>query len=290
MASLENNRKSSDNPSLQRGEGSGYLTLASFDIGKKNFAQYAERFSVNKMLELEKKYKALPKKFQRRVKGSMNSDIDNILKEIYLDGQRIQIGVYDLREDKTSTKLDMATRRNLCKHLYKFKWVWDQCDIFVIEQQYFRTFGTGKRNKGTEANVDAIKLAEATIMWLLDNYPSREILYFGSQYKTQILGAPWGQKKDERKKWAVNKAREIFEMRKDKDIIDLYNLKDSIFNKRLNKEEKINGFLKPFETRDDDIKYFAERIVRDRQKLDDAPGDVTIQAQAFKFRNMVACF
>lgn len=269
----------------------GKIRIASFDIGKKNFAQYVEDADVESLLLLEKKYDSLPKSLQRRVKGPMNSQILDLLDDVYITGQRIQTGVYDLRDDHESDKLDIRTRINIINHLDKYRELWDTCDIFIIEQQYFKTWnGRSKRSAGTEANVDAIKIAEGVLMWFLSEYPFKTVEYFGSQNKTQILGAPWSMKKDQRKKWAEDKSREIYEMRGDKGMIELFNLADRTYRKRLNTEERMKSYLSTYpKDCSEDCRVLAERLVRERQKLDDI-GDACIQCQAFKFRSMVACF
>jgi hypothetical protein len=269
----------------------GNIRIASFDIGKKNFAQYIEDANVENLLRLEKKYTGLPKSLQRRVKGAMNSKILEILDEIYLSGERVHTGVYDLRNDLTSDRLDIPTRLNIIQHLESFAGLWDTCDIFIIEQQFFKTWnGRSKRSAGTEANVDAIKIAEGVLMWFLNEYPFKTVEYFGSQNKTQILGAPWYMKKEQRKKWAKDKSREIYELRKDYGMVELFALEDRIYRKRLDAEERIQSYLDTYpEDCPEDCQILATRIVRERQKLDDI-GDACVQCQAFKFRSMVACF
>ena len=130
--------------------------------------------------------------------------------------------------------------------------------------------------------MDAIKIAECVMTWFLTNYPDKEIMYFGSQNKTQILGAPYSMTKIQRKKWAEEKVREIYTLREDKSMIDLFNLKDTIFRKRLNSEEKIMEYINMY-SKDN------SKDVREKQKLDDI-GDVCIQCQAYKFKKFVACF
>jgi len=267
------------------------MRIASFDIGKKNFSQYAQDTDLDLIIKLQNKYKSLPKNKQRRVKGDMNSDIEDILKQIYLAGTQIHMGVYDFRLHKDSDKLDMPTRKNLLIHLNRYRRLWKTCDVIVIEQQYYRTFNPKKkgRNKGTEANVDAIKIGEATLMWFLDKYPQKEIMYFGSQFKTQILGAPWGLTKSQRKNWAIEKTREIANLRNDTEMIEIFNLKDRIFRKRLTKEDKIQEFIDSYPGTKKYTKKLAVRMVRERQKLDDV-SDSCVQAQAFIFKYLVAEF
>jgi len=266
------------------------IRIASFDIGKKNFGQYVGECDLEELQKLREKYKQLPKDKQRRVKGKMNDEIKDILNQLFLIDKRIQTGIYDLREDKTSQKLDNAVRRNLINHLDKYGQLWDTCEIFIIEQQFFRTWNIrGRKTSGSEANIDAIKMGEALVMWLMSTYPSKEVLYFGSQNKTLMLGAPSSLTKPKRKKWAVDKTEEIYRLRKDEDMIGLFDLKRLIFRKRLNSEEKIQGYLKTYKGTSPDAKQLAERIVRDRQKIEDS-ADALVQLQAFIYRDFVACF
>jgi hypothetical protein len=272
------------------------IRIASFDIGKKNFAQYVDDSDVSNLQKLEKKYEFLPKKLKRKFSGPMNSEIESILNEIYLNSHRVQTGVYDLRNDKFSDTLDLKTRINLLSHLELYSSLWDTCDIFIIEQQYFKTWNSSKKGKskkgaGTEANVDAIKIAESTLMWFLNAYPFKEVMYFGSQNKTQILGASGKMNKIERKKWAENKCREIYQLRKDYGMVEIFKLNDMIFRKRLNTEKIIEKYINMYPSNkcSKDCVELSEKIVRSRQKLDDI-GDACVQCQAFKFRYMVAMF
>ena len=103
--------------------------------------------------------------------------------------------------------------------------MWSTCDIIVIEQQYFNTFSGRRKKSGNGANIDAIKLAELTFGWFLDRFPNKEITYFGSQFKTQILGAPTDQNKLQRKKWSVEKGFEIYTLRDDEEMVKIRKLR-----------------------------------------------------------------
>jgi hypothetical protein len=149
----------------------------------------------------------------------------------------------------------MDVRRALFSHLEKFRSLWDICNVFVIEQQYFNTFTPkGRKTRGTEANVKAIKIAEGVLAWFLINYPEREIEYFGSQYKTQMLGAPDKLNKPQRKKWSVEKTITDFE--------------------RLGKDKELEHLRKR---------------KKQKQKLDDMC-DAYVQCQAYKFRFLIGEF
>lgn len=265
------------------------VRIASFDIGRCNFAQYIEEFDSEVINELKTKYSELPKNKQRRVKGEMNEDISEILNKIVLSGKRISTGVYNFTKSNDQG-LDKNTRLELLNHLSKFKYIWDDCDIFIIEQQFFNTPGFGRTSAGSGANIDAIKMGESTYMWLLDRYPEKEITYFGSQFKTQIFGAPWKQTKLERKNWAVQKAIEIYNKRQDQEMITLFNLAEDIKGKRLTTLEKnIDEYKEKYLCEDDDTKDLFNKIILEKQKLDDI-SDSMIQCQAYKYRKMVACF
>lgn len=268
------------------------VRLASFDIGKVNFAHYIEDIDVSKILSVEKEYTTLPKKLQRKTKGELSEEMKKIIDDLYLSGERIHTGVYDIRVDSSSQFFDIKTRKNLICHLDSYRSLFSECDIFVIEQQYFKTWSGRKKKSGpgTEANVDAIKIAEAVVTWLLCEYPLKEVMYFGSQNKTQMLGAPWNLTKTQRKKWARVECRRLYELRNDKSLIDLFELEDRVFRKRLTDESKIKSYIQTYNKSNSKDGYeLATKVVRQRQKLDDI-SDACLQAQAFKFKTMVACF
>jgi hypothetical protein len=271
------------------------IILASIDVGYCNFAQYIEKFSVENIEKLRKKYESLPKNQQRKTKGPMNENVDKILNKLSKNSERIQTGVYDFTNKNTTEKclgLDNDIRKNILKHLHDHAYLWDTCDIFVIEQQYFHAGGgkqSGARKKQSGANVDAIKIGEAVFMWFLDRYPFKTITYFGSQYKTQILGAPCKITKQQRKTWSTKKAQEIYVNRKDEDMIKVYELSEYVKRKRIKTEERLSIIKEEFNCVSFDANNLCDKIIREKQKLDDS-SDACVQAQAYKYKTMVACF
>lgn len=279
------------------------IRIASFDIGHVNFAQYVGDVDVKKGRLLSERYHALPKKMQRRVKGPMNEEIEDILEELYLIDKRVQTGVYNLSDGDHENKnadLTDAVYLRIVQHLEEYKWLWNTCDIFVFERQYFRTqrFGKGGRNGGTEGNVKALKVEASVKMWFMLNYPDIERVTFNSQNKTHTLGAGNGLKKPQRKTWAEEKAEIIYRVRGDDDMIALYDLKLDIFRKRFknvkNAEEKIRSFLEKHgfgegSSRNRDVCRLAERMIREKQKLDDI-SDAMLQHLAFVFKDLIAKF
>jgi len=263
--------------------GENILRIASFDVAKINFGQWIEDIPISKLRNLKEKYRNLPTRFQRRVRGDMNSNVTKIFEELFKAGKRVHIGVYDFRNNKDEKpKLTYQMRKNFIAHLRGLDFLWRTCDIFIIENQY----SGGRKRKG---NTDAIRVAEALFIWILENYPFKEILYFSSSYKTQILGAPPKLSDKQRKKWAIEKAEEIHKLRNDLDMLEIHELKKRIYRKRLNSESKIQSFLEGFEQKSDDLRWLADKIVRERQKLDDF-SDAFLQLQAYLYKTFVACF
>jgi hypothetical protein len=271
------------------------IRLASFDIGKCNFSQRVEEFFASTLLLLEQRYSKLPKHMQRRISGHMNEEVEKILIEIAVQCTRVQTGVYSFMSDDEGTehKWDNTARSNFLAHLERYRYLWDTCDIFIIEQQFFNlNFSAKKKGKSQSpagANVDAIKIAEATYMWFFEKYPFKTVLYFGSQYKTQIYGAPTGLDKIGRKKWATAKSLEFNELRGDIDMVNVHKLSDAVKYKRIKTDSRVQEFKNQYPCKTQDADELSTKVICEKQKLDDV-SDVDIQAQAFKFRTMVACF
>lgn len=265
------------------------IRIASFDIGKKNFAQYVEDTDVSQLKILEKEYKSLHSSKKKRSKNVATSpEVFDILNKLYLAGTRVQTGVYDLRSSPSIKYLDIQTRRNILNHLEKFRKEWKDVDVVIVEQQFFKTWGGRGKNKGSEANVDAIKVGELVIGWFLSEYPDKIVEYFSSQNKTKLLGADKIMSKPQRKKWAEVKAREIYNLRSDIEMIDLFVLQDTIFRKRLKAADKIQEYIDTYpHSQDVYCMELAEKIVRSRQKLDDI-ADTLLQCKAYLFKRFIA--
>lgn|SRR5579862_1728345 len=271
------------------------IRLASIDIGYCNFAQYVEEFSINDMRKLEGRFRNLPSFKKTRVKGVISKEVKSILHDLCTSAKRIQIGVYSFADEDTDG-LNDDIRVKLLKHLNNFIYLWDTCDIFVIEQQFFNSLqfkSKGRMSTKVGCNIGAIKVAESVYMWLFNKYhPFKIITYFGSQFKTQILGAPAKLNKPQRKQWSVENAKKIFNDRGDKHMINIFELSEGVKRKQMKTEDKINQFKEEYslnseECSEEDILYLADKIIREKQKLDD-PADTVNQAQAFKFKTMIA--
>lgn len=245
------------------------LTVASFDVGRKNFAQYIEDVNFDKVEELCEKY--------------TSKNAEEILHELVMSSTRVSTGVFDLCSEQDENKYTLETRKKLIAHLENFRDTWAKCDVFIIEQQYFKI----ARRRASEGNVDAIKLAEGLMIWFMSEFPFKVVEMVSNSMKTRFFNAPKRLKDKERKTWAISKARDLYFQRGDKSMMELFLLSDRIFRKRLVKEEVIQKMLETLPPSvSQDIKILAEQLVRKRQKLDDI-SDAFLQCQAYVFKTFI---
>jgi hypothetical protein len=114
-------------------------------------------------------------------------------------------------EKKGSKALDADVFLRITELLDSKKEYFDKCSTIIIEQQM---------SFGTRVNTMAIKIAQHTYSYFLFRYGNtKKIVEFPSYNKTQILGAPAGLEKPKRKKWATEKADEIWTLRGDMETV-----------------------------------------------------------------------
>jgi DNA mismatch repair ATPase MutS len=157
------------------------MWLASIDIGIKNFA-----FAV------------IDWKGRKSILGNQGGTEFDIV-----DLQNIDI--------TTSNKIEKDIARNIIDVLDAYKSIWDQCDYFIIEQQMQFRHAT---------NIKALKISQYVLCYFCIHYKDKTIVEYPAYHKTQVLGAPPGLKKHERKKWAVNKVRSILTEQSQEHLLD----------------------------------------------------------------------
>ena len=181
--------------------------IASFDPGKKNFAFYVEEFNLDVIQKLNS--------------SKHKKNKDDILNILYKTSKTLIIK----NKQISSSDYDLEARLNLFYILEKYKKIWKKVDIFIIEQQYFSTF----YKNSIQANIEAIKIAETLYTWLLSHYKNAQFFIFGASNKTKVLGCPPKTNKYNRKKWSVQKCKDIFDIRNDDyELIEKYKKKDDI--------------------------------------------------------------
>jgi hypothetical protein len=202
-------------------EDTDIVWIASFDIGKKNFAFYIEEFDKSEILKLPK----LTNAKRYNADGTTTSVFSKIVEQVCSNGKCILFQNSDLTDGcKKNSYLDPETYHNMTDLLDQYVDYWDQCDAFVIEKQ----MSFGKRH-----NTMALKLGQHCWSYFAFKYSRfKKIVEFPAYHKTQILGAKKLEKnnkkgnlkytsidKPARKKWSVEKAMDILKSRNDFDTI-----------------------------------------------------------------------
>jgi hypothetical protein len=183
--------------------------LASFDIGKRNFAFCIEEVDVQLLDNLE----TIPVGERYHKDGTSTNKFKQMLKQVCLNGKIILIENIDLTDGTKKDKyLDPQLFINLTNILDKYKDYWQYCTSFIIEQQ----MGFGKK-----CNMMAIKLGQHTFSYFIFNFAGfKNTIEFPSYHKTKVMGAPKKMSKYERKIWSVNRAIDILIDRNDKETMD----------------------------------------------------------------------
>jgi len=207
------------------------MRIACFDIGRINFAFYVEDTSttLSEYDDLSTLFYSLPKKQQRRFRGEMNDNVQQIQNEMFKLGDRVYMKVVNLIDDDNDNSFNNDVRLNMFLFLSEYKDLWDTCDIFLIEEQYYNPHAKIKQQRGV--NKDAILLGESCYSYFIQNhYPFRDVQYFKAALKTQTLGCDdyfeyvdkktknrsfRKAKKYDRKIWSIKKTKEIFLLRND---------------------------------------------------------------------------
>jgi hypothetical protein len=210
--------------------------FAAFDPGKVNFAFIIEEVDKNMIKKLscpnkkdrfftnDTKGDNEKKKRKKREDMEPTSSYINFLEEFYHCGKTILCSnnnITDVSSSNSNKKGSKSLTSNvflkLTSLLDSYKEYFDKCSTIIIEQQM---------SFGSKINTMAIKIAQHTYSYFLFRYGNtKKIVEFPSYNKTQILGAPGGLEKPKRKKWAIEKANEIWTLRGDLETVEMVNSK-----------------------------------------------------------------
>jgi hypothetical protein len=207
--------------------------LASFDIGKKNFSFYIEKFDKDSLISLQKENIQKNKRYNPN--GTCTADFGKLLKKVYCNGEKIFVGNFDITEGTNKDKyFDSDICHGMTDLLDKYDEYWKKVDFFVIEQQL--SF-MGK------INTMALKLGQHCESYFMIKYGCRgvysthknckNIIEFPAFHKTQVLGCEKIEKKTKtgkvsyktidkpaRKKWSIETAYGVLTDREDFETID----------------------------------------------------------------------
>lgn len=209
---------------------------ASFDIGKKNFSFCVEEFNTDELLKLTLELNKIPEKNRYNPDGTCTEKMQNLLKKVYSNGKiilhknvNLTLTVPSIKKGEKKEKKNFVhpeIYHNMIDVLEEHVSYWDTCHTFVIEEQMFFK---------KVINPMAVKLGQHCYSYFTFRYGRfKTVIEFPATNKTQILGA----KKDEaetktkkgkikyvavdktkRKKWAVEKAKEILHIRNEDEIL-----------------------------------------------------------------------
>lgn len=195
---------------MQTGE--DILYIASFDIGKVNFAYCIERCSINGC-KVNKKETTI----EEMCSNGIIDAIDNV--RLVSVTKKLVMRKKELKTYKSSGKY---TFESLLFFLEKRKELWNKCHIFIIEQQMSQ-------------NKEGLKISFHLEAYFKTCYGTfKEIVMFPSYHKTQVFESEEWERTDpstrrkekyqqlsysKRKKACVDKALEILKNRNDQDTI-----------------------------------------------------------------------
>ena len=215
--------------------------VMAIDPGKVNFAFVIEEIDQSALRDALRKCPAERERFQRVEAQSLDeeekkeavgdrpkkkrktgkkrgadmvptADYTKFLDEFYHCGRTIlcanhSLDVPDTVKKRGSRSLSAGVFLQLTEMFDRYRPYLDHCSTIVIEQQM---------SFGSRINTMAIKIAQHAYSYFLFRYGNaKTIIEFPSYNKTQLLGAPAGLAKPQRKKWAVEKANEIWTLRGD---------------------------------------------------------------------------
>ena len=188
------------------------MYIASFDIGKVNFAFCIEKVDEAKL----DKINSIPKAKRYNKDGTCTPEFVPIIDSVCTEGEIVLYKNVNLTEGATAgVYLDKIVFKNMYKVLNQYASEFEKCDIFVIEQQM--SFGFKK------TNTMALKLGQhcsSYFIYKFLNNDKKEIIEFPAYHKTQVLGAG-NLTKPQRKKWSVDKCANILLQRGDLETLDI---------------------------------------------------------------------
>lgn len=194
------------------------LWIASFDIGKVNFAFYVEEINLFELNSI----KNIPKDKRYNPNGTYTPEFEELMnKYIYQNGNKKLLRNINLTDGTDKDKyFDTDICYNMFDVLDEYQEYWDKVSYIIVEKQMaFR----GK------INTMALKLGQNCQSYFMMNYGKElKVIEFPAYYKTLICGAPQTATKTktgkvkfktlgdrERKVWSVKEVFGILSLRDD---------------------------------------------------------------------------
>lgn len=197
------------------------IWVASFDIGKINFAFYIEEIDIYQL----KNTKNISKLKRYNTDGTCTSDFSEILDNVFRNGKKILLKKFNISQNIDKKKyFDLEICHNMFDVLDEYKDYWNNVSYFIVEQQM---------SFGKKCNTMALKIGQHCESYFMFKYGRfKNVIEFPSYHKTQILGFQKILKKSKngktkyisdaykRKKWAIEIATYILTQREDFETLE----------------------------------------------------------------------
>lgn len=156
------------------------IWIASFDIGKVNFAFYVEEINLTKLNSI----KNIAKDKRYHPNGTYTEEFKELMENgIYQNGNKKLLRNINLTDGTDKDKyFDTDICYNMFDVLDEYQEYWDKVSFVIVEKQMaFR----GK------INTMALKLGQNCQSYFMMNYGRKlKVIEFPAYYKTTVLGAP----------------------------------------------------------------------------------------------------
>lgn len=108
------------------------MWIASFDIGKLNFAFYIEEFDESELSKIEN----IEKSKRYNADGTCSEEFSKLIEKVYLTGKKILLCNYDLTENTNKDKYyDKDICYNMNAVLETYAEYFDDVSVVIVEQQ-----------------------------------------------------------------------------------------------------------------------------------------------------------
>ena len=206
------------------------IRICSIDIGWKNFCICVEEYSLEALDQIENTSSSSQ---YYNPDGTPTLEIKDILNTLYSIGKIIHYENYDISKGTQTTAkyLDPQVYHIMYDKLRENKDIFSTCDIILVEQQV---------RFGKMCNPKCCDLGQHCRSYFIFEFGlgDKKVIEFPAYHKTQVHGCPKDTVKDKRgrdkyismpkkkrKDWAIEKTREILELRGDEEHLELFSKK-----------------------------------------------------------------
>jgi hypothetical protein len=201
--------------------------VCSVDPGSRNFSFLIEELDLKELKKLScppknKRFSKIEDFVQAGKKKKRGEDLEpskeynEFLEKFWHCGRTVYCKNSDITggvKGKGKTELTQEDLVRLMDLLDEHKEYFDKCSTIIIEKQM--SFGKAKTNP------IAIIIEHFVSSYFIIKYGcAKKIISYPAYNKTQILGCPGGLDKPKRKKWAIQKADEIWSLRGDMNSVE----------------------------------------------------------------------